>query len=228
MTREETLAGMVLAGGRSRRLGQDKVLLRYDGATLLARAVGLLRCFCDKVVVSGRDPAKPDAQGITPGVEARWLPDAVQGIGPMGGIMAGLATLRLPLLVIACDLPLLDKPTLTRLLAFRDQRPPGAVMTTFLQQKTGFIESLVAVYEPEALAYLEASREAGVYKLSSAVPRELRHELTYAPEEGRPFFNINRPQDMEALARLVPLAIPGDVPGQGEDEGDSSREARCS
>jgi len=197
------VAGMVLAGGRSRRLGQDKVLLLQDGETFLARSVGLLTRHCAPVLVSGRDPAVPDERGVRTGVDARWLPDAVAGIGPMGGIIAGLRELARPLVVIACDLPLLDDRTLARLLAFRESRPSTALMTTFLQRETGFIESLVAVYEPGALEYLEASCEQGIYKLSRALPRELRHELPYSQEEAAVFFNINRPQDLEQLVELL-------------------------
>lgn len=205
------VAGMVLAGGRSRRLGQDKVLLLQDGQTYLARGVRLLSSVCDTVLISGRDPSVPDALGQTPGVSAQWVPDAVAGVGPMGGIIAGLQLLARPLLVIACDLPLLDAATLERLLAFREQRPATALMTTFLQRETGFIESLVAVYEPGALEYLEASCRGGVYKLSQALPRELRHELPYSQEEGMVFFNINRPQDLMRLQELLPA---GETPGE--------------
>ncbi len=204
MQARETLVGMVLAGGRSRRLGQDKVLLPVAGATLLARSVALLRRFCSTVVISGRDPSRPDPTGVTPGVEAPWLPDAVPGIGPMGGIMAGLLEFDTSLLVTACDLPLLDAATLERLLDFHGQRPDQAVMTTFLQAGTGFIESLVAVYEPGALPFLERACRGGCYKLSAALPKALRHELPYAPEEGQVFFNINRPADLQALRNMGP------------------------
>jgi len=209
------VAGMVLAGGRSRRLGQDKVLLCHEGATYLARSVQLLQRFCASVMVSGRDPSLPDAMGQHTGAQAAWLPDDVPGIGPMGGVMAGLRHLGQPLLVIACDLPLLDGATLSRLLEFQTAKPATALMTTFLQRETGFIESLVAIYEPGALAHLEAASKRGEYKLSNALPRELRHELPYSRErEGRVFFNINRPQDLQQLEEML---------GEGP-----RREASCS
>ncbi len=193
---------MVLAGGKSRRLGQDKVLLRYSGASMLRRSVELLRSLGCDVVISGRNPELAAPCGTTPGVEAPWLPDDITGIGPMGGIITGLRHFSAPLLVIACDLPQLDGNTLERLLEFRNTRPEHAVMTTFLQVGTNFIESLVAVYEPEALLLLESARETGIYKLSRAIPRELRHELPYGPEERHLFFNINYPHDLEALRQM--------------------------
>ena len=51
-------AGIILAGGQSRRLGRDKVALRLSGQSLLARTAGLLGKLCPEVYVSGRDPAE--------------------------------------------------------------------------------------------------------------------------------------------------------------------------
>jgi molybdenum cofactor guanylyltransferase len=198
------IKAMVLAGGKSRRLGQDKVLLHYSGATLLRRSVDLLRSLEFEVVISGRDPELAGPNGATPDVDAPWLPDVIEGVGPMGGIISGLRHFFAPLLVIACDLPLLDASVLLHLQEHRRSRPEGTVMTTFVQEDTGFIESLVAVYEPEALPLLEASCEAGVYKLSRALPRESRHELPYGPEQRHCFFNINYPHDLEQLRQLEP------------------------
>ncbi len=193
---------MVLAGGKSRRLGQDKVLLHYSGVTLLRRSVDLLRSMGCEVVISGRDPERAGACGTIPDVDAPWLPDEIQGVGPIGGIISGLRHVAAPLLVIACDLPLLDATVLRRLLDFRRKRPAGAVMSTFVQMDTGFIESLVAVYEPAALPLLEASCEAGMFKLSRAIPHELRHELPYGEDERHFFFNINYPRDLDQLRQL--------------------------
>ncbi len=200
------IKAMVLAGGKSRRLGQDKVLLHYSGATLLRRSVELLRSLEFEVVISGRDPERAGPGGATPDVDAPWLPDAVEGVGPMGGIIAGLRRFSAPLLVIACDLPFLEATVLRRLLEHRRSRPEGTAMTTFVQEDTGFIESLVAVYEPEALPLLQAACEAGVYNLSRAVPRESRHELSYGEALRNFFFNINYPHDLEQLRQLEPTS----------------------
>lgn len=206
------IKAMVLAGGKSRRLGQDKVLLHYSGATLLRRSVDLLRSLEFDVVISGRDPERAAPCGATPDVDAPWLPDAMEGLGPMRGIIAGLRHFSAPLLVIACDLPFLEAAVLRRLLEFRRLRPEGTAMTTFVQEDTGFIESLVAVYEPEALPLLLESCTAGVYKLSRAVPRELRHELPYDKAERHFFFNINYPHDLEQLRQLEPTSHEASCP----------------
>ncbi|MEW5771910.1 MAG: molybdenum cofactor guanylyltransferase [Thermodesulfobacteriota bacterium] len=191
----DTLTGLVLAGGRSTRLGRDKVELPVHGQSLLARTVALAARFCGRVVVSGRNPADL-------GLDLPWLPDDVPGQGPLGGILTGLTRLGGPLLVLACDLPLLDADTVARLVEHRAVRPPGTVVTTFLQAATGFIEPLVAVYEAASREHLAAALEAGERKLARALPEAGRHLIPYGPEQAHAFFNINYPADLAILGRL--------------------------
>ena len=188
---------LILAGGKSRRLGRDKAALDMGGQTLLARTVALARKICPKVGVLGRDPAPC-------GVLAPWWADATQGLGPIGGIMTALEQLGCPCLVLSCDLPYMDENTLHRLLAAWRARPRHALLTTFEQAETGFIEALVAVYEPAALPRLRASVAQGRFKLSGALPPEVRHTLVYTAQENRPFFNLNTPDELKLL-RSDPL-----------------------
>jgi len=115
---------VILAGGKSRRLGQDKAAVQVDGLPMLARMVALARRFCPVVAVSGRDPS-----ALAPGLT--WFLDQESGIGPMGGIITALERYQKPCLVLSCDLPLLDESTVERLLEAWRARPSWAVMTTF-------------------------------------------------------------------------------------------------
>ena len=117
----------------------------------------------------------------------------------MGGIITALERYRKPCLVLSCDLPLLDEATVERLLAAWRARPAGTVLTTFKQAETGFIESLVAVYEPEAAPVLRQAKEEGCRKLSRAIPAALRHCVIYSVRDGRPFFNVNTPADLAEI-----------------------------
>lgn len=142
------MIGVVLAGGRSTRLGQDKVRLRLpgDGRDMLARTADLLAACTDGVVISCRAPDAGEETLALPGI--RSIPDAESGLGPLGGVWSALRELRQPILVLSCDLPFMDVPTLRRLIDARGARPPETLMTTFQQAETGFIEALVSIYEP--------------------------------------------------------------------------------
>lgn len=187
---------VILAGGKSLRLGQDKAALDVDGKPLLARMVELAERCCANVCVSGRDPAPF-------GIQVPWCADQTQGLGPIGGIMTALERFATPCLVLSCDLPFLNGSTLRRLLEAWRTKPPHAAMTTFEQAETGFIEALVAVYEPSALPILRTAAANGCFKLSRAIPRELRHCVIYTAEENHPFFNLNTPCELETLQKTL-------------------------
>lgn len=199
------MIGVVLAGGRSTRLGQDKVRLRLpgDGRDMLARTADLLAACTDGVVISCRAPDAGEETLALPGI--RSIPDAEPGLGPLGGVWSALRELRQPILVLSCDLPFMDVPTLRRLIDARGARPPEALMTTFQQAETGFIEALVAVYEPACLPWFDAAWKQGIRKFSVVIPEELRTHVPYSRSEALPFFNINYPADFEIARRLAEL-----------------------
>ena len=117
------MIGVVLAGGRSTRLGQDKVRLRLpgDGRDMLARTADLLATCTDGVVISCRAPDAGEETLALPGI--RSIPDAKPGLGPLGGVWSALRELRQPILVLSCDLPFMDMPTLRRLIDARGAPP---------------------------------------------------------------------------------------------------------
>ena len=103
---------MILAGGRSRRMGRDKADLQVGGQSLLVRTACVLSEVVDEILVVGRDSfssALPHS--------VRAVPDEVPGIGPLGGLLSGLRRTTYPYaVVVACDLPFLDAGVLRHLL----------------------------------------------------------------------------------------------------------------
>ena len=102
-------SAIVLCGGRSRRMGRDKASLPFGNATLLERVVAAVASVTDEVVVVGR--SSPTLSF------ARVMPDATEGLGPLGGLLTGLDAATRPLvLLVSCDMPLLVPEVLGRLL----------------------------------------------------------------------------------------------------------------
>lgn len=98
-----TVAGVVLTGGASRRMGRDKALVEVAGIALAVRAATVLRdAGCDPVWCQGGDGAALTALGLA------WLPDPLPGEGPVTAVAGVLARLPAPAegaVVVACDLP---------------------------------------------------------------------------------------------------------------------------
>lgn len=198
MTDENTspLAGVVLAGGKSTRLGQDKARIKVAGLEMLHRSVQLLSTFTSELWVVGRDPGP-----MLPTI--RWALDERPGLGPVGGLCTALRCTRKPCLVLSCDLPFLDGETLRTLVEQRGKRSPDQVMTTFQQVETGYIESLVAIYEPEALGLMEEAVGQGIYKLSRIFTPGRRCHIPYTHDQALPFFNINHPAELALMRKLA-------------------------
>lgn len=143
--------GLVLAGGRSSRMGSDKAALTHpDGRSLARRCCDLLRdAGCQSVVLSLRHD-----QEIPAGLEDLEIVRDPAGAshGPIAGILAGM---RLhpaaDWLVVACDLPRLDLPTLSHLI---ESKQPADTFLAYRSESDGLPEPLCALYTPAALPVL--------------------------------------------------------------------------
>ncbi len=140
--RATPLFGLILAGGESRRMGEDKALLAYHGRSQVAYLADLLAPLCTATYVSRR----PDQGEIPEG--NRGIPilfDTFLEMGPMGGVLSALRAFpHAAWLVVACDLPWLDSAALEALVAARN---PFRQATAFLQSD-GAPEPLCTIYEP--------------------------------------------------------------------------------
>src|SRR5579875_2032426 len=106
--------GIVLAGGRSRRMGRDKAVLRLDGAaTLLERSIATLRAAgLEEIAVVVATPERGrELRSAIPALEKiRMIADEIPDRGPLGGPLGGLySALRAypgrDVLLVACDMP---------------------------------------------------------------------------------------------------------------------------
>ena len=142
------LHGLVLAGGKSTRMKKDKALLEYAGKTQLEHVFDLVESICEKSFVSSRQDQWRDGRFSS----LPQLHDQFSGCGPTGGILTAMNTHRdAAWLVVACDLPLLDQETLTKLI---DRRNPFKVATAYVSASDALPEPLCAIFEPRARSRL--------------------------------------------------------------------------
>lgn len=189
------------------RLGRDKCRIDLGGRDFVARSVDLLSGLCPETWVVGRNAS-------VHGLNVPWTLDDYPDRGPLGGILTALNRAEgRPCLVLACDLPFMDQGTLRTLVQARGHKRPHAVLTTFEQSETGYIESLAAVYEPEAKKFLLAGIEQGRHKLSRLIPADYRHPVYYSRQQSLPFFNVNYPCDLALLENFRETVISRDKSG---------------
>lgn len=188
------LKGLVLAGGKSTRMGQDKSAIVYHEKSQQEHTAQLLSKLCDQVHISLRPDQNADTAGDFPVIE-----DSFTGLGPLGAILSAFREEPdSAWLVVACDLPYLD---LTALQYLIDHRKPGAVATAYRADEHAFPEPLLAIWEPKA--YQRALQFLG---LGISCPRKVLinsdvHLVT--TPNARILANVNTPEEKEEAMRNI-------------------------
>ena len=191
--------GLVLAGGRSRRMGRDKALIVYHGRPQFENGSRALARHCARVFLSLRadQSAAPEYAGHA------QLADRFPGGGPLIGILSALeAHPEAAWLVMACDLPFAGDAALDFLLA---RRNPLKMATAFRNPERNWPEPLLALYEPAARPPLLALHGAGLNCPRRAL-EQLGAELL-DPPDSRWIMNANTPEEYEAALRGIPRGI---------------------
>jgi len=140
------IVGLVLAGGKSRRMGCDKAALQIGGQTLLARTVQQLNSVVAEVYVSVR----PDQRTESLRAGFSLIEDELLECGPAAGLLA--AHQSAPdhaWFVVACDMPLLNSSCLEQLF---ESRAEDREATAWMSADKSGVEPLCAIYEPATLA----------------------------------------------------------------------------
>ena len=156
------LNGLILTGGYSRRMGQDKALINLEGTTLLDRTYNLLSPLIEQVYVSVRHDQMNEAKRA----QYPMIIDLLGYSGPIAGILsAGDHDPNCGWLVVACDMPFLDSQTIDQLIRARN---PETTATLFQSIDGSGVEPLCAIYEPRFFSAISSDSKF----LKNASPRE--------------------------------------------------------
>jgi molybdopterin-guanine dinucleotide biosynthesis protein A len=201
------VSGIILAGGASARLGQDKALVEVAGRPLVERVVEVLRPLADEIVLVTPSPERLVWLGL-PAVD-----DIYPGIGTLGGLHAGLKAIANPYgLVVGCDMPFLNRD----LLAYMISRAVGAEVV--MPRVGRFYEPLHAIYARSVLPVLEQRILDGQRRIRQACAglrtRYIGEDeiAAYDPDH-LSFFNVNTPEDLVRARALLEAEKMGRLDG---------------
>nr|MDQ3394368.1 NTP transferase domain-containing protein [Bacteroidota bacterium] len=137
------IKGLVLAGGKSTRMNQDKSLIHYYNKSQIEHTHALLKPFCKDVLISC-----PAEQKEKVPAEFNVIEDSFLDLGPFGAILSAFKkNPDAALLVVACDLPLLNASTLNFLVS---NRKASCIATAFMDPQNEFPEPLITIWEPKS------------------------------------------------------------------------------
>jgi len=201
MDKSIRVSGVILAGGVSRRLEKNKALERIGGKTLIERVIDSLVPLTTEVLAVVARPEQATALRLPPSL--RVVSDRYPGGGSLGGIFTGLeASAELWGLVVACDMPFLNRELLRHLIA------QSSNVDAVIPCLGGQPEPLHALYSKACLAPMERMLRAGQLKIAplfEAVRVRYVDEETIDRVDPRhlSFFNINTQADLEEATRLL-------------------------
>jgi len=183
------VTGVLLAGGKSRRMGSDKARIEVAGQTLFARSLALLQRYFPTVLIAGDRPdlARPEIPA---------LPDIYPG-SALGGLYTGLSTAATDWIFVApCDMPY----------------PDGRIVELLLQQRNGCdavvprtpggYEPVFALYHKRCLPQMEAMLHRGQYQIYDFYQRiDVRYLDWHDMPDGweRSLLNINTREQLERI-----------------------------
>ncbi|MEM0932935.1 MAG: NTP transferase domain-containing protein [Bacteroidota bacterium] len=199
--KEPKLYGLVLGGGKSTRMGTDKRLLKYYEVSQQQHAYNLLSKVCENTFLSVREEQISSSErGLN------VIVDENKCGGPFNGILsAHNAYPDVAWLVLACDLPLLDRETLTILVTARN---PGKAATSMATRKTNLPEPLITIWEPQGLKKAKKDLECS----KNSCPRKFllnsQIDLAY-PKNDEVLFNANSKTDFEYIQTKLNSAVHG-------------------
>ncbi len=184
-------SGVILAGGRSKRMGFPKAFLSINGKRVIDYIVDTFNILFDEIFIITDDKDRfAGFKGV--GV----IEDLVKGCGPLGGIYTGLNVISNDrAFFAACDMPFLHIGFMCRLLDI--SRGRGHSCTVPYSEKG--IEPLHAVYSRSTLQKLKVSLNRGELSVMKFLNKCNCRYINVRKEELRSFFNINTQDDLRRI-----------------------------
>jgi molybdopterin-guanine dinucleotide biosynthesis protein A len=187
------VTGIVLAGGRSKRMGEDKSLMRLNGKTMIEFSIDALKPLCSKVIISSK-------QSIYDFTGCQVWHDEIENQAPIIGIYSCLKRSETDVnIILSCDVPLISKELLEFLLANSADHE-----ITVPIHDNGMIEPLCGIYKKSATGILKVCIDEGNFSMQDCILKasnilvKIDNLSMYFP--GNQFKNINTPADFKDLS----------------------------
>ncbi len=199
-----SVTGILMAGGKSTRMGRNKALLTLNGKTMAERGITLLTELFPTIAVNSNSPELFASLGVP------VFPDLMPDAGPLSGIHAALSYVAAgKVFVLGCDIPLMTADVIRAIVEFPADNP------VVIARGDGYLQPLCGLYDTRiagTVAHMIEQRNPMNEMQQSCGLLDLTHRVatTIIPIEEvcptyRPgtFFNMNRPEEYrEILERL--------------------------
>ncbi len=188
MSLNKSLAAIILAGGRSSRMGTDKGLMHFQERPLISHVIDVLRSLEIENILIITQHGAYEQFGYP------CFPDLIQDKGPLGGIYAGLIhSAATKNLVLACDMPFLTKELLSALIYNM------GIEDALITQHQGKAEPLCSIYASTCIPHFKNKLERDQLKITDALEGLNIRTVNFDDQSwfsGNEFSNLNTPDEL--------------------------------
>lgn len=188
MNSNKHITGIILAGGKSQRMGKDKALLPFRGKTFLEHIIDALKPLVNNILIVS-DHKKYDVFGET------RVDDLIKNAGPLAGLYSGLYHSKTEdNIIVSCDVPLIDITILERLID--ENNSSWDVVQLQSGDKT---MPLIARYKKKCMDACLKSLQSGERRLQAFVDQQKTKTLLVGKNIEHQLVNINTKTDLKEL-----------------------------
>lgn len=190
------LFGLVLAGGQSSRMGEDKGLIVWHGQQQRYYLAELLGAHCEKVFISCRTD---QVNTIKPNYDV--IVDKTEDTDSYGAIMSALSEYsNVGWLIVACDMPFIDHDSISQLVKERDT---NKISTAYYNPKNNLPEPLFAIWESRSFDMLKMFSKEGINCPRKALIKSGDKIKLVRPLDNRIIMNVNTPEDANVAKEII-------------------------
>lgn len=189
MNQSKNITGIILAGGKNQRMGQNKALVLWRGKRMIDWVFQAINPLCADVIISSNEILEPPGKVL-------FVKDRYINIGPVAGIESGLHHSNSETnIIVSCDSPLVSTEFFTYLL---DQHADFEISIPI---HNGVNEPMIGIYERSVLPVFQAAIKRGLNKPPAIIKSCKYQEVEISDKlnfyRSNLFLNLNNPEDLK-------------------------------
>ena len=195
MSHTKQTTGIILCGGKSSRMGQNKALLKINGKYIISYIIEMLQPFCDEIIIS-TNTKELDFLGH------KTVKDIYDNIGPVSGIFSSLLQSKNKRnAILSCDTPFINGLLITEMFSYLHTH--DVVIPEF----NGYLQPMTAAFKKDVIPVINREIQNGNYIPPRIFEKCNLKKLEINPSAGyyheHLFFNVNSPEDYEKAQEIM-------------------------
>jgi molybdopterin-guanine dinucleotide biosynthesis protein A len=191
MIDKKDITGIILAGGKSSRMGTDKGFLKLNNKTFIEYSIEALQPLVSQIIIVSNDP---DYDVF----KMKRVEDLIKDAGPLAGIHSGLKHSRTEYnLVLSCDIPLIKKEVIEKLIDAQDGYQDVIQIVS-----NGKSMPLIAMYKKTCETTFHKLLQKDERRLQVAMNQCKVKNIVLDPENNLYTANINTPEELKTIAHV--------------------------